>query len=91
MKFNLRFARDTDLEKLRKAAKKIGADMMEVPEFKAQTPGALQDAGRRRHHRQRPARPLQVHVRPGNPAAIQSQAVKRLLGALPELGIELSQ
>ena len=36
MKFNLRFARDTDLEKLRKAAKKIGVDMMEIPEFKAE-------------------------------------------------------
>jgi small-conductance mechanosensitive channel len=34
VKFNLRFARDTDVEKLRKAAKKIGADMMEMPEFK---------------------------------------------------------
>ena len=34
LKFNLRFARDTDLEKLRKAAKKIGADMLEIPEFK---------------------------------------------------------
>ncbi len=31
VKFNLRFARDTDIEKLRKAAKKIGTDMMEMP------------------------------------------------------------
>jgi hypothetical protein len=29
--------------------------------------------------------------RPGNPNAIQNQAVTRLLVALPELGIELSQ
>ena len=31
VKFNLRFARDTDIEKLRKTVKKIGADMLEIP------------------------------------------------------------
>src|SRR5262249_9215499 len=36
VKFNLRFARDTDLEKLRKAAKRIGTDMLELPEIKAE-------------------------------------------------------
>ena len=36
VKFNLRFARDTDIEKLRKVAKKIGVDMMEIPEIKAE-------------------------------------------------------
>ena len=34
VKFNLRFARDTDVEKLRKTVKKIGLDMMEDPEIK---------------------------------------------------------
>ena len=61
VKFNLRFARDTDLEKLRKAAKKIGADMMEMPADQGRHPGAVQDAGRGRHRRQRPAGALQVH------------------------------
>jgi small-conductance mechanosensitive channel len=34
IKFNLRFARDTDVEKLRKTVKKVGLAMLEEPEFK---------------------------------------------------------
>ena len=65
VKFNLRFARDTDIEKLRKAAKKIGADMMEDPGVQGRDPGAVQDAGRGRHRRQCAAGALQVHREAG--------------------------
>jgi small-conductance mechanosensitive channel len=34
LKFNLRFARDTDLEKLRKVTKRVGLAMLEDPELK---------------------------------------------------------
>ena len=90
VKFNVPFARNTDLEKLRKAAKKIGADMLEEPEFKSQLiePFKMQGIA------DVTANPLLVRFkftsRPGNPNAIRNQALTRLLSTLPELGIELS-
>jgi moderate conductance mechanosensitive channel len=91
VKFTLPFARNTDIEKLRTAAKKIGADMMEEPEFKAQ----LIDPFKMQGVADVTDSALLVRFKftslPGNPSAIQNQAVTRLLGALPELGIELSK
>lgn len=91
VKFNLPFARNTDLEKLRTAAKKIGADMMEEPEFKAQLIEPFKMQGIADVTNNALLIRFKFTSRPGNPNPIQSQAVTRLLGALPELGIELSQ
>jgi small-conductance mechanosensitive channel len=91
VKFNLPFARNTDLEKLRKAAKKIGADMMEEPEFKAQLIEPFKMQGIADVTNNSLLVRFKFTSRPGNPNAIQNQAVTRLLGVLPELGIELSQ
>lgn len=90
VKFNLPFARDTDLEKLRKAAKKIGAELMEDPElkndliepFKMQGVAEITDTAMLVR--------FKFTARPGNPNAIQNKAVTRLLQALPDLGISLS-
>jgi small-conductance mechanosensitive channel len=91
VKFNLPFARDTDLEKLRKAAKKIGTDMLEEPEFKTQFIEPFKMQGIADVTDNALLVRFKFMSRPGNPTAIQNQAVTRLLRALPELGIKLSQ
>lgn len=90
VKFNLRFARDTDIEKLRKASKKIGADMMEMPAiadqilapFKMQ--GVADIAGNALVVR------FKFTARPGNPAAIQREALKRMFSTFPAMGFEFA-
>jgi small-conductance mechanosensitive channel len=90
-KFNLRFARDTDIEKLRKASKKIGADMMEMPAiadqilapFKMQ--GVADIAGNAIVVR------FKFTAKPGNPAAIQREALKRMFSTFPALGFEFAK
>ena len=90
VKFNLRFARDTDIEKLRKAAKKIGTDMMEMPviadqilaPFKMQ--GVADIAGNAILVR------FKFTAKPGNPAAIQREALKRMFSTFPALGFEFA-
>jgi small-conductance mechanosensitive channel len=91
VKFNLRVARDTDLEKLRQATKKIGADMMEVPELKAELlepprmQGVAEVADNALLNR------FKFTARPGNPGMIQNEAVTRMLRTFPELGIEFAK
>lgn len=90
VKFNLRFARDTDIEKLRKAAKKIGTDMMEMPAiadqilapFKMQ--GVADIAGNAILVR------FKFTAKPGNPAAIQREALKRMFSTFPAQGFEFA-
>jgi moderate conductance mechanosensitive channel len=91
VKFTLPFARNTDLEKLRKAAKQIGVDLMEEPDFKAQLIEPFKMQGVADVTDSALVVRFKFTARPGNPNAIQNQAVTRLLRALPELGIELSQ
>ena len=91
VKFNLRFARDTDIEKLRKASKKIGAEMMEMPAiadqilapFKMQ--GVADIAGNALVVR------FKFTARPGNPAAIQREALKRMFSTFPAMGFEFAK
>ena len=91
MKFNLRFARDTDIEKLRKAAKQIGADMMEIPEIKAEILAPFKMQGVVDITDNALLVRFKFTARPGNPAAIQREAVKRLFRTLPGLGIEFAK
>jgi len=91
VKFNLRFARDTDVEKLRKAAKKIGADMMEMPEFKADILAPFKMQGIADIADNALLCRFKFTVKPGNPAAIQREAVKRMFRTFPELGIEFAK
>ena len=91
VKFTLPFARDTNLETLRKAAKKIGTEMMEEPEFKAQLIEPFKMQGVADVTDSALIVRFKFTSLPGNPSAIQNQAMTRLLAALPELGIELSK
>lgn len=87
VKFNLRFARDTDVEKLREATKKIAADLMAEPDLKAEILEPL------RVHSVAEVADNALVVRfklktlPANSGAIQDRALRRLLKGMPELGI----
>lgn len=91
VKFNLRFARDTDIEKLRKASKKIGAEMMEMPAIASQIlapfkmQGVADIAGNALVVR------FKFTARPGNPAAIQREALKRMFSTFPAMGFEFAK
>ncbi len=91
VKFNLRFARDTDIEKLRKAAKKIGADIAELPQFKDEILAPFKMQGVADIVGNALLIRFKFTAKPGNPAAIQREAMKRLFGALPALGIEFAK
>jgi small-conductance mechanosensitive channel len=91
VKFNLRFARDTDLEKLRKTAKKIGQDMMEVPEIKAEILAPFKMQGVADIVENALLVRFKFTARPGNPAMIQREAVKRMFTAFPAAGIEFAK
>lgn len=91
VKFNLRFARDTDIEKLRKAAKKIGQDMLAVPEIKAEILAPFKMQGVADIVDNALLVRFKFTTRPGNPAMIQREAVKRLFNTLPGLGIEFAK
>jgi small-conductance mechanosensitive channel len=91
VKFSLRFARDTDLEKLRTAAKQIGADIMEVPELKAELLEPLKMQGVDDVSESALTIRFKFTARPGNPGAIQNEAITRMLRAFPQLGIEFAK
>jgi len=91
VKFNLRFARDTDIEKLRKAAKKIGQDMMEVPEIKAEILAPFKMQGVADIVDNALLIRFKFTARPGNPAMIQREAVKRMFNTFPGLGLEFAK
>ena len=68
LKFNLRFSRGTDLEKLRKAVKKIGTEMLEIPEFKAEILAPLKMQGVADITDNAMVVRFKLIVKPGNPA-----------------------
>jgi small-conductance mechanosensitive channel len=91
VKFNLRFARDTDIEKLRKAAKKIGTDMMEMPAIKSEVLAPFKMQGVADITDNALLIRFKFTAKPGNPAAIQREAIKRMFNTLPTLGIEFAK
>jgi small-conductance mechanosensitive channel len=90
-KFNLRFARDTDIEKLRKASKKIGAEIAELPQFKDEILAPFKMQGVADIVENALLIRFKFTAKPGNPAAIQREAVKRMFNTFPGLGIEFAK
>lgn len=90
-KFNLRFARDTDIEKLRKASKKIGTDMMEVPAIADQILAPFKMQGVADITGNAIVVRFKFTARPGNPAAIQREAMKRMFSTFPAMGFEFAK
>ncbi|GLS21129.1 hypothetical protein GCM10007874_41460 [Labrys miyagiensis] len=90
MKFNLRFARDTDVEKLRKTVKKVGLAMLEDPEFKDEFLQPLKLQGVADVADNALVMRFKFTARPNIPTVIQREAMKRLFPAFQEAGIEFA-
>ncbi len=90
LKFNLRLVRDTDLDKLRKVTKKIGAAMMEEPEFKNDFLEPLKLQGIAEVADTATVMRFKMTVRPVRPTYIQREAMKRLISGFKEAGIEFA-
>jgi small-conductance mechanosensitive channel len=87
IKFNMRFARDTDLEKLREATKSIGAELMEEPELKADIIEPLRIHSVAEVADNALVVRFKLKVRPGTTGAIQDRALRQMLKGMPQLGI----
>ena len=90
VKFNLRVARDTDIEKLRKTVKKIGLDMLEDPELKNRFIEPLKLQGVADITDNALIVRLKFTVQPQKPSLVQRQAIKRLISAFAENRIEFA-
>ena len=90
LKFNLRFVRDTDLDKLRKVAKKVGQAMLEDPELKDDFLQPLKLQGVADIADNATVMRFKLTVKPIRPSYIQREAMKRLIAAFKEAGIEFA-
>lgn len=90
LKFNLRFTRTTDLEKLRKTVKKIGLEMLEDPEYKDDFLMPLKMQGVADITDNALVVRFKFTVKPARPTVIQREAIKRMVRVLPEQGIEFA-
>ncbi|MDQ0509821.1 mechanosensitive ion channel family protein [Ancylobacter amanitiformis] len=90
LKFNLRFTRDTDIEKLRKTVKKIGLEMLEDPDLKDDFLMPLKMQGVADITDNALVVRFKFTVKPTRPTVIQREAVKRMIRILPEQGIEFA-
>jgi small-conductance mechanosensitive channel len=90
MKFNLRLARDTDLEKLRKTTKKVGLAMMQEPEFQGEFLEPLKLQGVADVAENALVMRFKFTAKPNIPTLIQREAMKRLFPAFQAAGIEFA-
>lgn len=91
VKFNLRMARGTDVELLRKTVKRIGQDMMADPEFKNELLQPLKLQGIADITESALIVRCKFTCRPIKPTYIQRQAIKRMYEIFPSKGIEFAQ
>jgi moderate conductance mechanosensitive channel len=87
IKFNLRFARDTDLDKLREATKKVGADLMTEPDLKADILEPLKIHSVAEVADNALVVRFKLKTRPGSAGTVQDRALRQMLREMPELGI----
>jgi len=90
VKFNLRLRIDTDIDKVRKAVKQIGAEMMKEPEFAAELLQPLKMQGVSEIDPVGLTVRLKFTARPGQPTLLQREALKRITKAFREKGIEFA-
>jgi len=86
IKFNLRFARDTDLDKLREATRKIGAELMEEPDLKADILEPLKINSVAEVADNALVVQFKLKTRPGSTGAVQDRTLRQMLKTMPELG-----
>ncbi|CAH1656291.1 Small-conductance mechanosensitive channel [Hyphomicrobiales bacterium] len=90
IKFNLRLARDTDMEKARKLAKKVGADLAEMPDYADQFIAPFKMQGVTDIEPNALLCRFKFTVKPGKQTMIQREAIKRLHKAFHDNGIEFA-
>ena len=90
VKFELKFERDADPEKIRKTIKKVGLAMLEDPETGGEFLVPLKMQGIQDVTENSLVVRLKFTARPGNPSILQREAMKRLLPALREAGLDLA-
>ena len=90
VKFNLRLARDTDLEKTRKTVKRVGQEMLQDEEFGKEFLLPLKLQGMVEITDSALVVRLKFTVLPSNPSVIQREALKRLHRAFALDGIEFA-
>jgi small-conductance mechanosensitive channel len=87
IKFNLRLARDTDIEKARKIAKELGRAMLEDPEIGKEFLLPLKMQGIADIQENAIVCRFKLTAHPAKPTYVQREAVKRLFKAFNENGI----
>ncbi|MBY0613097.1 MAG: mechanosensitive ion channel family protein, partial [Beijerinckiaceae bacterium] len=90
IKFNLSLARDSDLEKVRKAAKQCGQALLADPDFGIEFILPLKLQGVADIRENAIICRFKFTVRPLRPTQVQREALKRLYQALIEKGIEFA-
>lgn len=90
VKFNLAFSLDTDVELLRKTAKKIGMDMMNEPQFQREILQPMKMQGLVDIKDASLIIRFKFTARPKNPSMIQRMAIRRMYEQLPKLGIHFA-
>jgi moderate conductance mechanosensitive channel len=91
VEFTLRFARDTDLDKLRQATAKVSDDVMAVPELKQALLEPLKMDGIADVGDNALVIRFKFVTRPGSPGTVQNEAVSRMLTMFPQLGIAFAK
>jgi small-conductance mechanosensitive channel len=90
VKFNLRLQLNTDIEKVRKTVKQIGAEMMKEPEFAAELLQPLKMQGVTEIDPQGLVVRLKFTARPNVPTLLQREALKRITKSFRQKGIEFA-
>lgn len=90
VKFELRFEPDADPDAIRKVVKKVGLGLMEDPEHGPQFLLPLKMQGIQELTPSAMVVRLKFSAKPGNPTALQREAVKRLLPALRQANLPLA-
>ncbi|WVT75305.1 mechanosensitive ion channel domain-containing protein [Sinorhizobium chiapasense] len=90
VKFELKFERDADPEQIRKTIKKVGLAMQEDPEIGGEFLEPLKMQGIQDITESSLVVRLKFTARPGNPSILQREAMKRLLPALRQAGLDLA-
>jgi len=90
MKFNLRLALDTDVDKVRKVVKQIGADMMQDPDLAAELYQPLKMQGVTEIDSNGLVVRLKFTAKPGQPTFVYREALKRIYKQFALKGIEFA-
>lgn len=90
VKFNLRLARDCDMERVRRAVKQVGLEMMQDPEIAAEVLQPLKLQGVEEIAENAIVVRLKFTARPRRPTFVQREALKRIHKAFGEKGIEFA-